>query len=360
MKLRRFLVLGLMFVLVANLAKSQSFSNKEISFQYTDGKITYGGILSLPASKKPVAAVVIVSGTGKQDRDGLMAGHKIFLELADSLAANGYAVLRTDDRGVGKTTGVYETSTTSDFASDALRAVDFLKTVKAINPAKIGLMGHSEGGMAISIAAAQSQDIDFLISLSGLAMNGFDALIKQNEDLVAASKMPEYDKERSNKINSLMFATALKYADATNMEEKLNQTYQSWKVKDDAYFKTLGIEFDHFRFPVYSYVKFAVSPWYRYFVRYNAAEILYKVKVPILAINGSRDLMVAPKENLRNWKELPLAGGNKDVTTMEFEDLNHLLLPCEVCDTAEIPKIKGGISPKVIALILKWLKQETK
>ncbi|WP_051666239.1 S9 family peptidase [Pedobacter sp. R20-19] len=350
----------LFFILIlfsgfTSFAQQTKIVSDSVTFRSTDGKITFGGTFSKPLGVKSFPTLVIISGTGKQDRDGNMAGHKIFLEIASYLNQHGIAVLRTDDRGEGKTTGVYETSTTADFANDAIDAIAYLKSRKDINPKEIGLLGHSEGGAVISLAAAKSKDVKFLISLAGLAMNGFDAQIKQNEDLVNHSILPDYDKKRSNEINRIMFETALKYADSDSMEVKLNDTYKTWKIKDDAYFKTLNIQFDHFRFPIYSYVRNATGAWYRYFIKYNAEQTISKIKVPILALNGDKDLMVAADENLSNWKKYSLAGGNKKVTTIKLPGLNHLFLTCVTCDNAESSKIKTGFSEDALIIIKNWI-----
>jgi uncharacterized protein len=345
-------------LLFVNLAYAQSYRSEEVTFRSAKDSITYGGTLTIPKGKGPFTAIVIVSGTGKQDRDGTMGGHRIFLDIADGLSKNGYAVLRLDDRGVGKTTGVYEQATTLDFANDALAAVAYLRGRKEINAKKIGLLGHSEGGMAISIAAANNKQVAFLISIAGLASNGLDALIRQNRDLVANSQLPDYDKARSNEINELMFHIAYQYADSANMEAKLNETYNLWKVKDDAYFKTLNKPFDHFRFPLYSYVKMATSSWYRYFIRYNAVKTLAQIKVPILALNGDRDLMVAGQENLQHWKAYVRQGGKNQVETVLIPNLNHLFLPCVTCNQAEIPTIKAGFSDVAMKLMINWLQKK--
>ncbi|QDW24179.1 alpha/beta fold hydrolase [Pedobacter sp. KBS0701] len=348
------------FALLCNMvsfAQTTKIVCDSVTFKSTDGKITFGGTFSKPEGKKSFPTVVIVSGTGKQDRDGTMAGHKIFLEIASYLNKNGIAVLRTDDRGTGKTNGTYETATTKDFADDALAAITYLHTRTDINRAKIGLMGHSEGGAVISLAAARSKEVKFLISLAGLAMGGFDAQIKQNEDLVAHSALPDYDKKRSNDINRIMFETALRYANSDSMEVKLNDAYKRWKLKDDIYFKTLNIQFDHFRFPVYSFINNSTGPWYRYFIQYDAKRTIAKIKVPILALNGDKDLMVAADENLSNWKNYSLTGGNKKVTTMKLPGLNHLFLACVTCDNAEISKIKTGFSEDALLIIKNWIKK---
>lgn len=335
--------------------KVYSLTSDSITFKSSDEKISFSGTLTSPVGKKSFPTLVMVSGTGKQDRNGTMAGHKIFEQIADYLGSYGIAMLRIDDRGTGKTTGIYETATTADFASDALAAVSYLKSRKDIDQKKIGLIGHSEGGAAISIAAAKSADVKFLVSIAGLAMNGLEAQLKQNQDIVAASALPDYDKKRSNEINGIMFNTAFQYASSDSLEIKLNQAYQSWKVKDDIYFKSLKVEFDHFRFPVFSFVQSAKGPWYRYFIRYDSKKTIGAVKVPILAINGDKDLMVAPDENLANWKSYAMKGGNHNVNTVKITGLNHLLLPCIKCDAAEIPKIQAGVSTQALQVIKDWI-----
>ena len=350
--------IAFLILLKPAFAQTQStYHTEEVSFKSGDGKIMFAGTLTMPDGIKEATAVVLVSGTGKQDRNGNMAGHPIFAQIADHLSMHGFAVLRLDDRGTGKTTGVYETSTTGDFADDALTAVHYLKAIKGINSKKIGLLGHSEGGAAISIAAAKSKDVAFLVSVAGLAMSGYDAQIRQNEDIVNASTLPDYDKKRSNEINGLMFKTALKYADSDSLGTVLNKTYAVWKVKDDAYFKTLNIAFDHFRFPIYSYANNAVQPWYRYFIKYNAAKTIAKIHVPILALNGDKDLMVAGEQNLANWKNYSAAGGNRKVRTVLLSGLNHLFLPCNACTIAEYPKIKAGFSQRALGIITSWMQQ---
>lgn len=351
------------FLFVFNRLNAQDTINthsfkidSNIVFKSNDS-VTIGATLTLPVGKGSFPAVVIISGTGKQDRDGNMAGHKLFKVIAEYLSSKGIAVLRMDDRGVGRTTGKYDTSTTGDFAMDALAAVNFLRTLSDINPKEIGLLGHSEGGAVISIAAAKSKNIKFLVSMAGLCMSGLDAQIVQNRDIVNHSSLDEATKKRSNEINELMFRTALKYADSTDMEAKLNEVYNRWKIKDDAYFKTLGQKFDHFRFPIYSYSKMAAGPWYRYFIKYDAAKTLSSVGIPILALNGEEDLMVSCTQNLANWKSFPLRGNNKDVTTIALPHVNHLFLPCNSCTIQEYTTIRENISTDVLQKISNWINE---
>ncbi|MCD0490399.1 alpha/beta hydrolase [Pedobacter sp. MC2016-14] len=337
-------------------SQKTTFKSDSVTFKNTNGSITFGATVSVPASGLSTNnAVVLISGGGMQDRDGKMAGHPWFKVLAEFLNSKGLTVLRMDDRGVGKTTGDYMMATTADFADDALAAITYLQSRKDLRLKKIGLLGHSEGGAASAIAASKSKNVAFIISLSGLAINGMSSLKSQNEDIVNASELKDYDKKRSNDINNLMFQTARKYVDSANMEQKLNETYAEWKKKDDVYFKTLNIEFDHFRFPVYSYVNYAVKPWYRYFLKFDPTDFLPKVKVPILAINGDKDLMVRSAPNLSNWKNLPAKGGNKKVTIKEIPGLNHLLQHCITCQQQEYATIKEDIAPEVLKELGLWL-----
>ncbi|MDR3008279.1 MAG: alpha/beta hydrolase [Sphingobacterium sp.] len=337
---------------------AQEIKEKEAIFKSRVDSIMIGATISSPVKAGKYPAIIIASGTGPQDRDGTMAGTKMFARIANYLTPKGYVVLRMDDRGVGKTTGEYRYATTADFAQDVLGAVEFLKKEPNVDLQKIGLLGHSEGGAVISIAASQSTDVKFLISLAGLASNGLESLFVQNENLVRSSPLPEVDRKRSNEINRLMFATAFQYAKSDSMENKLNAVYNYWKQKDDIYFKTLGIEHDHFRFPIWSYVQQAIGPWYRYFVTYDPQIFLSKVDIPILAINGSKDLFVDPV-NLAYWKQYSRAGKQGKVTTILLPNVNHLMQACQTCLPAEYAKL-GEMPDSTLEEIVKWLTETVK
>jgi len=335
-------------------AQNKSIKIDSVIFNSKSDTLKYGATITTPLKGKNHTAVIIISGTGKQDRDGTMGGYKFFAEVAEYLSNNGFVVLRMDDRGVGQTTGDYAKSTTYDFAIDAIEAVKFLKNYPGVNKSKIGLLGHSEGGAAISIAASMSKDIKFLISLSGLAMNGLDALITQNEALVNNSPQKDRDKIRSNEINGLMFKTIYQYADSSNLETKIYETYRNWRQRDSIFFESQEDKFDHFRFPIWRFPKEASTPWYRFFVRYNSELYLSEVHIPILAINGDRDNMVVPS-NLYLWKKYAGKGHNKNVKTILMPGLNHLLQPVDI-DKYKESEIKKGISKDVLNIISDWLR----
>jgi hypothetical protein len=323
---------------------------------YGKDSIRFGATLTIPAGKRSFPGVVLVSGTGKQDRDGTMAGHPMFRVLADSLTRLGFAVLRVDDRGAGETGGQYETATTADFADDALTALEFLKRQPGVK--KAGLIGHSEGGAAAIIAAAASENVDFIVTLAGLATKGLDALKLQNYGLINAAKISDYDKNRHTTINTLMFDTAYRYAYTPELEAKLRSTYNAWKHADDsAYQKDKPGEHDHMRFFVESYVRQATGAWYQYHLRYDPVPFLQKIKVPVLALNGDKDVMVPYQENLAMIGNTLRRSGNQQVTVKVLPGLNHLFQHCITCTREESATLKEDFAAEAWLEMRKWLQQ---
>lgn len=358
MQILRFFSLIAVSLAVVTAKAQPSFTSDSTITYVSQDSITLAATLTMPSNmKKDLPAVVIMSGTGKQDRDGTMAGHKLFRDIAFYLSSHGIAVLRTDDRGVGGSTGDYNYATTADFADDAIAAVQYLKTVKGINRKKIGLIGHSEGGASISIAASKCKDVSFLISLAGLMTDGLSSVIQQNKDIVASSPLPEEDKPRYDEINDIMFHTAYDYAESDTLDSVLWHRYEEWKLKDTERWKANHTEdqFDRFRFSIYMYAMTATSPWYRFFIRYNPADYLSKVNIPVLAINGEKDIMVNCEQNLNNVKRY--LSHNKYVTTLSYPNINHLLLPCERGTQDEYASIKEDVPIYILEDILRWIKK---
>lgn len=325
----------------------------EARFQNKD-TIRFAGTLTLPDGQGPFTAVVFVSGTGQQDRDGTMAGHKMFKYLADSLVRIGIASLRVDDRGVGGTNGNYAEATTCDFAQDALAAVRFLKTQPHIG--KVGLIGHSEGGAAVIMAAAESREVAFVVTLAGLASRAIESLKEQNRNLIQLAPISNYDKKRHETITLRMLDTAYCYAGDSLLESRLRATHAAWKQADDSAFLADNPgKYDHLRFFLESYIHTAKGRWYQYQIRWEPDSFLRQIQVPFLALNGDKDIMVPAALNLSNIKRVLTAAGNKDVTTVALPGLNHLLLRCEKCTNEELPKLKGDFDETAWLAIKNWL-----
>jgi pimeloyl-ACP methyl ester carboxylesterase len=314
---------------------------QNVQYYNADSSIHFGATLTIPANKKKSTAVILVSGTGKQDRDGTMGGHKMFFVIADYLSRNGYAVLRVDDRGTGETSGRYEDATTADFAKDVLSGISYLKTRSEV--AEIGLVGHSEGGAVAYMAAAESKDVAFMISLAGLATSGLTALKQQNSAIISNAAIPQQSKDRYNAINNILFDTVYAYANAPDLETHIRSAYAAWKVLDDEKMtKELVAETGkgHFFFPLESYIRQATGPWYRYHIRFDPVAYLKQVKVPVLAINGDKDIMVDATENLGNYQRYV-----KHVTVITAKGLNHLFQH----------DVKADFAPEVLEEVKEWL-----
>ena len=340
-------------------ARPLPYRSEEVRFQ--SDSLRVAGTLTHPAGGGRVPAVVLLSGTNPQNRNGAFdsVGHQPFLVLADYLTRRGFAVLRTDDRGVGGSTGCYACATTADFAHDAQAAVRYLRSRPDIDPAQVGLLGHSEGGEEALIAAAGNPDVAFVISLAGLLSPGLRGLQFQNTELVRTAAISTRNQARFNTINDLMFRTAYQYADSPELEARLRTAYAGWRKQDEAQLQADHADNDHFFYPFESYVRQATGRWYRYNVRFNPAPYLRQLKVPVLALNGDRDLMV-------NYREMEVAAaalrqaGNRDVTVRVLPSLNHLLQPCHTCLGTEYNNLDTTIAPVVLQTVGDWLATHTR
>jgi uncharacterized protein len=344
------MILALMMALCTT---DTPYISQNVHYYNADSSIHFGGTFTKPADNKPHTTLILVSGTGRQDRNGTMAGHKMFLTIADYLTRNGYSVLRVDDRGTGETTGKYEDATTQDFATDILTGITYLKTRKDVK--NIGLIGHSEGGAAAYIAASQSSDVKYVISLAGLATTGLKALKQQNEAIISSAGIAAQTAERYNSVNTFMFDSVYAHAQSPDLEQHIRNAYAAWKITDDEKMAREGSKDPskgHFFFPLESYIMQATGPWYRYHIRFDPAPYLQKLTIPVLAINGDKDIMVNSRENLGNYKRYV-----KNITTWEAPGLNHLFQHCVTCTMQEPSTLKEDFAPEVLEKIKDWLKQ---
>lgn len=323
-----------------------TYTSEHIRYYSADSSIRFGATLTLPKSGKKHPAVVIVSGTGQQDRDGTMAGHPMFAVIADYLSRNGIAVLRVDDRGINETSGNYFATTTREFAADALAGIHYLQGRKEIDARKTGLVGHSEGGAAACIAASESKDVAFVISLSGVGITGMKALLLQNEAIVNSAPVTAVNKQRFNTVNKILFEIVYQYANDTALERRLRTAYQQWRKEDSAFIAPLDKkETDHFFYPFESYVRQAAGPWYRGFVTYEPSKVFPLIKVPVLAINGDKDIISVAAPNLEGFQRYAPKGL---VQTWQAPGLNHLYQHCVTCATNEYGELSESFAPEVL------------
>jgi len=337
--------------------KPYPYYSEDITFENKIVRISLAGTLTLPKKDGVFPVVILISGSGPQNRDEELLGHKPFLVLSDHLTKNGIAVLRYDDRGTGLSKGDFKTATSADFATDVESAIAYLKTRKEINKKKIGLIGHSEGGLIAPMVASKSKDVAFIVMLAGTGIQGDQILLLQQKLIGKASGVSDEDLQKNELTNRKAFDIVNK---STNLEQlKTDLTkFIKQELKDNPNSeKPEGMSDDDF---VNLQVKQIATPWMQYFIKYNPAQALEKVKCPVLAINGEKDLQVPPKENLEAIKKALTKGGNNKITIKELPNLNHLFQECKTGSPDEYSTIEQTFSPTALTEILKWIKTQTK
>lgn len=334
-----------------------SYYSEEVTFENKKANISLAGTLTLPDKEGVYPVVILISGSGPQNRNEEILGHKPFLVIADHLTKNGIGVLRYDERGVGASKGDFSTATSADFETDVASAITYLKTRKDINKNKIGLIGHSEGGLIAPIVANKSKAIAFIVLLAGPGIQGDKILLLQQELIARASGVSESEIQKSKQLNSKIFETIIASNDNKQLKTELTeQLHVAFKNVESAEIPN-GMNKEDF---INMQVNQISTPWMQYFIKYNPAPSLEKVKCPVLALNGDKDLQVPSKENLSAIKNALEKGGNKNVTITEFPNLNHLFQECLTGSPAEYGTIEQTFSPMVLNEIKNWILNQVK
>ncbi|WGF92619.1 alpha/beta fold hydrolase [Aequorivita marisscotiae] len=327
------------------------YTIEEVAFTNTQDNVKLAGTLTYPAEGTNFPAVILITGSGPQDRNEEIFNHKPFWVLADYLTNRGIAVLRYDDRGVGESTGDFSRSTSVDFARDVVAAIEFLKNRKEINTQKIGLIGHSEGGVIAPLVASAGNNIAFVVTLAGVMIPGRELMLRQKEMQLRAmgsnenfiSKELEFDSGIMNTITTSE-TDSLK----TNLEKytteyfETNPTFASEHGMTEAYYKNLIVG---------SYS----SPWLSNFIKYDPKNSLENLNVPLLALNGEKDLQVPATENLEALRAIMAKDTTKNFTLKTYPNLNHLFQECQTGMLQEYGQIEQTISPKVLHDIAAWI-----
>lgn len=330
-------------------------------FPYVEQEVSYSnspaamlsGTLTLPQGPGPFPAVLLITGSGPQNRDEEMHGHKPFLVLSDYLTRRGIAVLRVDDRGVGKSMGIVATATSADLATDALAGVAYLKSRPEIRKDQIGLIGHSEGGMIAALAAEQSKDVAFIVMLAGTGVPGDQVMLEQSSLIARASGQTEVAIAGSRDLHRQMFAVIREEPDQYRAQARLIEIVrESLEKLPEEERQRAGKQ-------LLAQVHAVNSPWMRYFLTHDPAESLRKVSCPVLALNGALDMQVLPKQNLPAIEAALKAGGNTDYTVREIPGLNHMFQTAITGAPSEYALIEETISPVVLEMISDWIKAHT-
>lgn len=337
--------------------KPYPYHEEEVTFKNEKAGITLAGTLTLPKKQGSFPAVILISGSGPQNRDEEVMDHKPFLVLADHLTRQGIAVLRYDDRGIGASQGDFAGATSADFASDAEAAFNYLKTRSEINKKKIGFAGHSEGGTIAPMVAAGHDDVAFVVLMAGTALPGDEVLMLQNYLIGKAAGMPEEELTKLANINRKVYDIIKQENNQDALREKLREVINR-EMKP--LFISNGIPQDQVNQYIDSQITEMTTPWFTYIIRYNPGPALEKVKCPILAINGEKDLQVAPAANLDAVKRAAQKSGNKKVTVKQMPGLNHLFQECTTGAVEEYAVIEQTMSPAALNEISGWIIKHVK
>jgi hypothetical protein len=324
---------------------------EDVKFTNEKAGISLAGTLTIPQGEGPFPAVILITGSGAQNRNEELLGHKPFWVIADHLSRNGIAVLRYDDRGVGQSQGTPVNVTSGDFADDAEAALLYLRSRKEIRSGSVGFAGHSEGGLIASIVASKSSETAFAISLAGPGVPGDQIMNRQNMDISLLSGANEADVKKSISTNKKLFSVLKKETDNKKAEVKIAEVYKKALAKEnkspdeiDKALKQLNASLN----PV-SY------DWFRYFILTDPAVYWKKVKCPVLALNGEKDLQVAADVNLPAIEKALKSGGNLKIKTMKFPELNHLFQHCKTGLPAEYGEIEETFAPEVLKIMSDWI-----
>ena len=334
--------------------KPYPYYSEDINFENSKANITLAGTLTMPAKEGIFPAVILITGSGPQNRDEEVLGHKPFLVISDYLTRKGIAVLRFDDRGVGQSKGNFNSATSADNASDVEAAIAYLKTRKEIN--QIGLMGHSEGGMIAPMVAANNKNVAFIVMLAGTGIRGDKLLLMQQELIAKANGVPQKDIETTKRVNTKAFEIIVNAKNDEQLKTDLTNYLMKALAENPDVEKPKDMKDEDL---VAMQVKQTTTPWLKYFMRYDPAISLKQVKCPVLALNGEKDLQVPAQENLSAIEDILKQSGNKDVTIKKYAGLNHLFQETKTGNPSEYATIEQTFSPMVMEEFTNWIKGKT-
>ncbi|MBN1222510.1 MAG: alpha/beta hydrolase [Candidatus Aminicenantes bacterium] len=336
------------------------YKAEEVVFNNTKAAITLAGTLTLPSSEGTFPAVLLLSGSGAQDRDETVFGHRPFLVMADYLTRRGIAVLRVDDRGTGGSSGSFEEATAGDYAADAEAAVTYLKSRREINQESIGLVGHSEGGIIASITAAQSPDIAFIVLIASPGLPIKEMEYSEQARTLKAHGASDDLIGRNRAVHESLFAVISREIDSEVVQNKFASIITEFfngLSKEER--KTTGITQENLKAGIHDHFQRLNSLWFRFYLNFDPGTVLQKVTCPVLALNGEKDVQVPAKENLPAIRRALKSGGNKNFTVKELPDLNHLLQTAETGSISEYGKIEETMSPAALQIIGDWILERT-
>lgn len=325
---------------------------EEVKFKNEHAGHTLAGTLTIPKGDGLFPAVILISGSGSQNRNEELMGHKPFWVIADYLTREGIAVLRYDDQGVAGSGGSQANTNSEDYSFDAEAAFKFLQSDKRMNPKAIGLAGHSEGGLIAPMVASRNSEPGFIISLAGPAIRGKELLLLQSQVIKRAMGMEEVQIEKDQEQSAKMFDIIMNEEDNEKAQQAIIELY-TLAFKNEG---KNGKEIEGIAENLKQNLPIAAYHWMRYFLKTDPADFLAKIKCPVLVLNGSKDVQVPSKQNLDAYERIFKKYRVKDCTLIELENHNHLFQHCTTGLPAEYSIIEETFSPKALEEMVFWIK----
>ncbi len=339
----------------AEAAPPPPYRQEEVTI--TNGAIKLAGTLTVPPTPGRHPAVVLITGSGPENRDEEVFGFPVFRVLADHLTRQGIAVLRCDDRGVGGSNGSTAQSTSVDFATDVIADLAFLRARPDIDPKRIGLIGHSEGGLIAPMAAVRSSDVAFIVLMSGPAVPGDKILLAQGEQLLRLrGATPDILKQQAD-VQQALFAAARANAGWDDLDKQLRARVDGQVAALPEAQRAAAREAGYKQ--VAGQIKAVQSPWFRFFLTFDPATVLTKVRCPVLAFFGELDFQVPVEQSKPVLEQLLAQAGNKDVTIKVLPKANHLYQEAKTGDVAEYTTLKKEFVPDLLPTMTAWIQQRT-
>jgi len=340
------------------------YYSEDVEYDNANKSLHYGATFTRPNGDGKYPAVIIISGSGTQDRDGsMMKGHKPYWVLADYLSRNGIAVLRVDDRGAGKSSlgDSINRKTSLDFSYDVEASLNYLETRNDVDKKHLGLIGHSEGGMIAPMVAARRKDVNFIVLWGGPEAGGANVLAEQYANTLVQQGVDTASANSYEKIYAQILKMLVSSPDEKTFETNAVTAFNAWKkMQPQQVLDALNIPEDMTTKIVKLYGDINNAPWIRFFVAYDPEKDLRKVKCPVLAVIGEKDTQVNAAENLEATKRILTAAGNKNVEVKALPGLNHLLQTADTGQADEYENIQETISPMALKIISDWIKLHTK
>jgi pimeloyl-ACP methyl ester carboxylesterase len=333
------------------------YKEEEVSFQNTKQGFSLGGTLTLPEGEGPFPAAILVTGSGSQNRDEEIFGHKPFKLIADHLTRKGIAVLRYDDRGVASSGGSLLEATTGDFAGDARSAIRYLLKQSEIDHSKIGVIGHSEGGMIAFMLASSYDDIAFVITLAGPGVDGITILLEQSDYITSLSGVESSIREDNRIVMSKVYDIMVAHESYQAWEEKVieftSKFYSERQIDDYS-----EADIERGKENLLASIPESAYAWMRYFVMFDPAPLFESITCPVLVLNGEKDCQVLPEQNTSAIENGLADAGNIETKIMVLPGLNHLFQNCETGLPNEYGIIEETFDQNTLDIMAEWIRQQ--